>query len=59
MTISSLTEARRNDPACQVFTLLRIGFTVAPIPGPRSHLEGCPACREEHESLLALVSDEN
>jgi hypothetical protein len=38
--------------------LLRIGFTVAPIPGLRSHLEGCPACREEHESLLALVSDE-
>jgi hypothetical protein len=28
-------------------------------PGLRAHLEGCPACREEHESLLALVqSDE-
>jgi hypothetical protein len=27
----------------------------AAIPGLRAHLEGCPACREEHESLLALV----
>ena len=26
------------------------------IPGLRAHLEGCPACREEHESLRALVS---
>jgi hypothetical protein len=26
------------------------------IPGLRAHLAGCPACREEHESLLALVS---
>jgi predicted anti-sigma-YlaC factor YlaD len=31
----------------------------AAVPGLRAHLEGCPACREEHESLLALVqSDE-
>ena len=27
----------------------------AAIPGLRAHLEGCPACREEHESLKALV----
>ena len=27
----------------------------AAVPGLRAHLEGCPACREEHESLLALV----
>jgi hypothetical protein len=27
------------------------------IPGLRAHLEGCPACREEHDSLLALVSE--
>ena len=27
----------------------------AALPGLRAHLEGCPACREEHESLLALV----
>jgi hypothetical protein len=28
----------------------------AAVPGMRAHLEGCPACSEEHESLLALVS---
>ena len=27
----------------------------AAIPGQRAHLDGCPACREEHDSLLALV----
>jgi anti-sigma factor RsiW len=27
------------------------------IPGMRAHLEGCPACREEHESLRALVGE--
>ena len=26
------------------------------IPGMRAHLEGCPACREDHESLLAFVA---
>ena len=30
----------------------------AAIPGLRAHLAGCPACREEHESLRALVSGE-
>ena len=25
------------------------------IPGLRTHLEGCPACREEHDALRALV----
>ena len=30
----------------------------AAIPGLRAHLDGCPACREEHESLRALVSGE-
>ena len=28
----------------------------AAIPGLRAHLDGCPACREEHESLRALVA---
>jgi hypothetical protein len=28
----------------------------AALPGLRAHLEGCPACREEHESLRALVA---
>lgn len=27
----------------------------AVIPGLRAHLAGCPACREEHQSLRALV----
>jgi hypothetical protein len=30
----------------------------ARIPGMRNHLDGCPACREEHESLRALVSED-
>jgi hypothetical protein len=29
----------------------------AAVPGLRAHLEGCPACREEHESLVALLRD--
>jgi hypothetical protein len=28
------------------------------VPGLRAHLVGCPACREEHESLRALVGGE-
>jgi len=27
----------------------------AAVPGMRAHLEGCGACREEHDSLLALL----
>jgi hypothetical protein len=27
----------------------------ARVPGLRAHLDGCPACREEHESLRALL----
>jgi anti-sigma factor RsiW len=30
----------------------------AAVPGMRAHLEGCPACREEHESLRRLVESE-
>jgi hypothetical protein len=30
----------------------------AALPGLRAHLAGCPACREEHESLRALVGGE-
>jgi hypothetical protein len=26
------------------------------VPGLRAHLAGCPACREEHDSLLALIA---
>jgi hypothetical protein len=28
----------------------------AAIPGMRAHFDGCPACREEHDSLHALSS---
>ena len=28
------------------------------LPGLRAHLEGCPACREDHESLRALAATE-
>jgi len=28
------------------------------IPGLRPHLEGCPACREDYESLRELVRSE-
>jgi hypothetical protein len=30
----------------------------AAVPGMRAHLEGCPACREDHDSLLDLVARE-
>jgi anti-sigma factor RsiW len=26
------------------------------VPGMRAHLEGCPACHEDHESLLAFAT---
>ena len=29
----------------------------AELPGLRAHLRGCSACREDHESLRALVAD--
>jgi hypothetical protein len=28
------------------------------VPDMRAHLDGCPACREEYESLLALVAED-
>jgi hypothetical protein len=28
------------------------------IPGMRAHFEGCPACREDYESLRALVESQ-
>lgn len=30
----------------------------AAVPGMRAHLEGCPACAEDHDSLHALVGSE-
>jgi hypothetical protein len=29
------------------------------LPGMRAHFEGCPACREDHESLRDLVAQES
>ena len=37
---------------------LELAGADAAIPGLRAHLAGCPACREEHESLRALVGGE-
>jgi hypothetical protein len=31
----------------------------ATVPGMRAHLEGCPACSEDHESLLAFVGTQS
>jgi hypothetical protein len=31
----------------------------AAMPGMTAHLAGCPACREDHESLRALVVSES
>ncbi len=30
----------------------------ATVPGMRAHLEGCPACGDDHDSLRALVDFE-
>jgi hypothetical protein len=30
----------------------------ARVPGMRAHLDGCPACREDYESLRALIGSE-
>ena len=29
------------------------------VPGMRAHLSGCPACRDDHESLRALVASDD
>jgi hypothetical protein len=31
----------------------------AAIPGMRAHLQGCPACEEDHRSLVALLDSES
>lgn len=30
----------------------------AAVPGMQAHLEGCPACHEDHDSLAALIGSE-
>ena len=29
------------------------------VPGMQAHLQGCPACAEDHDSLRALVASEH
>jgi hypothetical protein len=29
------------------------------VVGMRNHLEGCPACSEDHETLLAFVAEQD
>jgi hypothetical protein len=31
----------------------------AAVPGMQAHLEGCPACAEDHESLRTFVASES
>ena len=31
----------------------------ARVPGMRAHLDGCPACREDHESLRELLAQDS
>jgi hypothetical protein len=31
----------------------------ARVPGMRAHLEGCPACHADHDSLAAMVGSES
>jgi hypothetical protein len=33
------------------------GDAAAEMPAMRAHREGCPACDEDHESLLALAGE--
>jgi hypothetical protein len=30
----------------------------AQVPGMRAHLQGCPACEEDHQSLIALLGED-
>ncbi|MEA2312972.1 MAG: hypothetical protein QOE28_2940 [Solirubrobacteraceae bacterium] len=30
----------------------------ARVPGMRAHLDGCPACREDYDSLRALIRED-
>jgi hypothetical protein len=43
---------------CYVEVELASGNADADVPGMSAHLEGCPACREDHDSLRALVESE-
>jgi hypothetical protein len=42
-----------------VETELAGGDADAAMPGMRAHLQGCPACAEDHESLRAFVATDD
>jgi hypothetical protein len=42
----------------ECFELLDVYVEGTDVPGMAAHLEGCPACREDYESLVALVRDD-
>ena len=52
--------AARSASSCSTVRRARARRRATPTrrcPGMRAHLEGCPACREDHESLRELVAD--
>ena len=51
-----VADALRTFDADEIVVLTRSGEDAdARIPGMAEHLVGCPACREEHDSLRALL----
>lgn len=61
---SELIATERASPATEaqsgeLFAAIAEGGTAADakIPGLRAHLQGCPACHEDHLSLRTLVAD--
>jgi hypothetical protein len=66
--IDRLLGPRDPEVSCeQCFALLdryveleRLGADAdAAVPGMRAHLQGCPACAEDHDSLVALLDDDD
>lgn len=49
---------RRATPSAGVELELAGRDADAAAPGMRAHLQGCPACHEDHDSLVALVGSE-
>jgi RNA polymerase sigma-70 factor, ECF subfamily len=58
--LAGLSAAERNDLAVQAADDAMMGVLarLGDFRGLRAHLAGCQACREEHESLRALLADD-